>query len=186
VLLELVAVFLGVSLGLVVGAGLLVRTVAALRSIEPGFEPGAVVEASVDAGIQGYDSGARARFFQSMVERGREIYGVRAAGMSWAPVQGFMRASALPRPEGEPEDGERAIRAAVNGVLPGSIAALGIERIDGRNFRDEEMVSTVRRGDGRRDRERVRGPNDVSSEQRRRPKDRRRLRTRRAFSRSSE
>ena len=135
----LIVAQMAISLGLVVGAGLLVRTVAALRSIDPGFEPGAVLEASVDPGIQGYDSGARARFFQLMLERSRTIPGVRAAGMSWAPVQGFMRASALPRPEGEPEDGERAIRAAVNGVLPGSIAALGIELIAGRDFREEEM-----------------------------------------------
>jgi ABC-type antimicrobial peptide transport system permease subunit len=45
------------------------------------------------------------------------------------------------RPEGESADGDRAIRGSFNIVSTGFLEALGIELVDGRDFRDDEFLA---------------------------------------------
>lgn len=135
----LVIAQIGISLALIVGAGLLVETVDALRDVELGFDPGGVVEASVDPGTQGYDDASRTAFFRSLLDNARAQPGVIAAGLAWAPVQGFMRAGARLWPEGDPADGPRVVRGGMNIVSAGFLTALGFELVSGRDFRSDEV-----------------------------------------------
>lgn len=77
----LVIAELAISLPLLVGAGLLVRSFVRLASVPPGFNPQNVVSMEVAAyGPQLRDPGARVRFYQDLAERTRSLPGVTATG----------------------------------------------------------------------------------------------------------
>jgi len=134
---------IAISLALLVGAGLLLGTVRALRNVDVGFDPTGVAEASVDPGTQGYDTQATVRFFRSMLGRSRALAGVRSAGLAWVPVTGRIQASQTVRPEGEARDGPHAVRARANTVTDGLLATLGMELVAGRDFRPNEVFDAA-------------------------------------------
>lgn len=135
----LVVVQVAISLTLVVGAGLLLDTVRALRTTPLGFDPHGVIEASLDPGTQGYDPDDRLQLFRDLLDRARAIPGVTAAGLASFPVQGSMRGNMLVRPEGAASDDDRAILASSNSVTDGFLAALHLELVAGRDFLPQEV-----------------------------------------------
>jgi predicted permease len=77
----LVIAELAISLPLLVGAGLLVRSFVRLANVPPGFNPRHVVSMDVDAyGPQFKDRTTRVRFYQDLAERTRLLPGVTATG----------------------------------------------------------------------------------------------------------
>ena len=120
------------------GATLLVRTVDALRSLDPGFEPHGVLAVGLVVSADETVPGERARFFDALRERARQLPGVTHAGFTnrlplrdggyQGPVRmddrpdldGAQRPNALYRPV-DPEVfealGMRVVRG--RGILPG-------------------------------------------------------------------
>jgi predicted permease len=79
----LVALEVSLSLPLVVGAGLMIRTLWSLTRVEPGFAPENVLVARVSLPPARYDNAARVeRFFRGFVESVAAIPGVESAGGS--------------------------------------------------------------------------------------------------------
>jgi putative ABC transport system permease protein len=79
----LVVLQLAVTVVLLVGAGLLVRTVAELGSVDPGFEPEGVVAARISLDDRRYPDDARAgAYWDEVVRRVRALPGVEAAGVA--------------------------------------------------------------------------------------------------------
>lgn len=74
----LIALQIAVSVPLVVGAALFLRTVSNLASVELGFDPSGVVALQVDPGYTRL-SEAHPRLYQTLLARLREIPGVRSA-----------------------------------------------------------------------------------------------------------
>jgi len=138
----LVVAQVAMSTVLLVGSGLLLKTVHALGLADLGFEPLGTLEASIDPGAQGYDEARREAFFRDLLGGTRALPGVRSAGLSWIPVQGRGRGSDLLRPEGLDADDPHAVTAGTNQVSPGFSAAIGLELIAGRDFRPEEMFAS--------------------------------------------
>lgn len=137
---SLVVAQVAISLTLVVGAGLLLDTVRALQSTTLGFRPEAVLEASVDPGTQGYDDARRVQFYRDVLAGARGSADVTAAGLAAYPVQGRYRNGFTVRREGLSRDDESAFPVYGNQVSPGFIAAVGMELIEGRDFRPDEML----------------------------------------------
>jgi putative ABC transport system permease protein len=79
------------SIALVVTAGLLVRTVGRVGTIDRGFESQGVVTASLDLSLAGYDAAASARFTRTLLERLRAIGGVDVATAADRSPGGPMR-----------------------------------------------------------------------------------------------
>ena len=77
---------LAVSLLLLIGAGLFLRSLARAQSVNPGFDASNVVVATVDLGSNGYDEARGAVFYRDLLER------LRAAPGS----EGVTLASAVP------------------------------------------------------------------------------------------
>ena len=66
---------------LLIGSGLMVRSLQHLRSIDPGFDPGGVVTFDLPLPATRYsDAVARTQFFDQLLERVRALPGVEAAG----------------------------------------------------------------------------------------------------------
>ena len=82
----LIVLQMAVSLLLVIGAGLFVRTLANLHAIDVGFNRENLLLVSLNGNQAGYRDAALARFYAGLLDRFREIPGVRAATASDFPL----------------------------------------------------------------------------------------------------
>jgi len=82
----LIALQMAVSLLLVIGAGLFVRTLFNLHSIDVGFNRENLLLVRINGRQAGYRDAALARFYAGLLDRFREIPGVRAASASNFPL----------------------------------------------------------------------------------------------------
>ena len=118
---------------LLVGAGLLLRTVRAFGAIAPGFETERVLVASVDVALQGYDEARGRRFFEDLNASIASLPGVAHAALGrMVPVnRSGMRVTfdVAGQPKADPTPS-----ADFNPVAPGFFAALGIPIVQGRDF----------------------------------------------------
>jgi putative ABC transport system permease protein len=86
----LVAAQVALSLVLLIGAGLMVRSFARLQSVDPGFDPAGVLTGRVQlAGERFRASSAATVFFDQLLERIQKVPGVQSAGaINWIPFAG--------------------------------------------------------------------------------------------------
>jgi putative ABC transport system permease protein len=138
----LVASEVALALVLLVGAGLLIRTFAALQAIDPGFDPKGVLTMVVSlSGSERSAPGRRAAFFQEALERLRALPGVEAASaINHLPMGGdlwglgfHVRGRPLPAP------GERPA-AAYRVVMPGYFDAMRLALVRGRDFDEHDVL----------------------------------------------
>jgi putative ABC transport system permease protein len=127
------------SLVLLVGSGLLLKSFAKLRGLDPGFRADHVLTVRVDAPMTKYgDFTKRAAFFERVVERVRTLPGVQAAGFTSAlPLtweggsSGFTPEGVAPRPDVSWDANNRVVSA-------GYFEAMRIPLRRGRLFRDSD------------------------------------------------
>jgi putative ABC transport system permease protein len=123
---------IALSLVLVIGAGLFLRTFAALSRVPLGFAPGGLSVASVGFPKTADSGPARRDLVARLDEAMRSAPGVRAAGLSViAPITGSGwndRVGTTPGPE------TAAVMTYLNAVTPGWFEAMHIRRIRGRAF----------------------------------------------------
>jgi putative ABC transport system permease protein len=129
---------LAVSVVLIAGAGLLLRSFSELRQVDTGFMPEGVV--AIDAALPffGYrDDAVRASFFAELQRQASDLPGVQAAGMTAAlPLERGSGGSWLAPygPNGDDIDLQSSPRARVRPLSPGAFEALGMELREGRTF----------------------------------------------------
>jgi len=137
----LVAAELALSLVLLVGAGLLARSLAAMRASDPGFEAAGVVTMRLTMPESGYGEPAQVRAFaRALLERVRALPGVRSATLAsalplqhWIIPMHFEIAGHPAPPDGNP-------RVAFQCASDGYFETLGMPLRRGRFFsvRDDE------------------------------------------------
>jgi predicted permease len=136
----LVIAELAISLPLLVGAGLLVRSFMHLVNVPPGFNPQHVVSMNVAAyGPQLKDPTARVQFYQELAERTRHLQGVTATGaISALPLTsaigwGGMHIEGYVPPPNEPE-----LQVDQRAATPPYFSAMEIPLIGGRMFAETD------------------------------------------------
>jgi macrolide transport system ATP-binding/permease protein len=131
----LVVAQLALSLVLLVAAGLFVRTLQALYRIEPGFDTGRVLVATVDPGMQGYDEARMTRLFEEFQQRVRAVPGVERAAMGFiVPLGGGGWDSRVYPFDVKPTPDDPGIKSDINAVFPGYFETLGMRLLNGRDF----------------------------------------------------
>ncbi|MGE5243011.1 MAG: ADOP family duplicated permease [Betaproteobacteria bacterium] len=150
---SLVVLQVGLSVALVIGAGLSVRTMAKIRAVTPGYATSGIVTASYALDLHGYTPPRAAAFFAALAASLREQPDVTAA--SWAtavpPVAFGGRRSvfhvgeAPPQAELQRHEEELGIRADVTMVGPDFFRTMGMALARGRGFdaRDREGAQAV-------------------------------------------
>lgn len=144
----LVGLQVALALLVMIASGLMLRTLANLRSIDPGFDPSHVLVFSVDLSSAGYEGPRVAAFYQDLLERLRHVPGVRAASMAAAlPVMGGDLEVDLTV---SPEDGPlsragKESQPAVHHVLVGShfFETAGMKLLQGRDFGPEDEPAST-------------------------------------------
>ena len=124
-----------------IGAGLLVRTLQNLRSVDPGFATRHVLNFSVDPTLTGYNGEQLGQFFRELRDRFSEIPGVQSAGYSDMPLlRGWLMATSF-HLHGKPD--EKDSNADQMSVGPGFFQTVEIPLIVGRDFTASEYAATV-------------------------------------------
>ena len=147
----LVIAELAISLPLLVGAGLLVRSFIRLANVPPGFNPQHVVSMDVGAyGPQFKDSITRIQFYQQLAERTRQLPGVTATGaVSALPLTsaigwGGMQIEGYVPPANEPE-----LQVDQRAATTSYFSAMEIPLIHGRMFAETDTDKMPPRCDHR-------------------------------------
>ena len=125
-----------VSVALLIGGALFVRSMAKRLAIDPGFDASRVLTVSVAPGLQDYGE-KLAGFYGELVDRVRRVPGVRATGVGWLrPSFQRVGSDATFRPVGS---GDLTIDTDTNTVSPGYLDAIGLPILEGRDFSDAEF-----------------------------------------------
>ncbi|MFY9555113.1 MAG: ABC transporter permease [Blastocatellia bacterium] len=138
----LVVFQVALSLVLLIGGGLVSRSLQQTQSINLGFTPQQAVEVSFNLRLQGYEEGRGREFQKTLLERVRVLPGVKTAGLAdLVPVDlHFSRAAVFV--EGQPpERAASAPRAMFNRVSPGYFQAMNTRLERGRDFTDQDDQS---------------------------------------------
>jgi predicted permease len=141
----LVAAQIGVSLVLLVGSGLFVRSLQNARNIDVGFETRDMLLATVDPAQQGYTGARRREFFRELLARLAAQPGVRAASAAATVPLGLDNAETSVRIEAATGPQRVAGGAAFNVIAPDYFRTMGMTLLRGRDFaiKDDETAPDV-------------------------------------------
>lgn len=140
---SLVVAQVSLSLVLLIGAGLSVRSMRNAHNIDPGFDSKGVVVAQADPRLQGYDDVRGAAFYKQLRERVLALPGVQAAGYaSHTPLSFSVRLTNAIAEEHKSisEDDWPAVDTA--SISPGYFEAIGIPVIRGRGFTEQDTAAS--------------------------------------------
>jgi predicted permease len=139
----LVVVQVTLSLVLLVGATLLLRSLGVARSFDLGFRPEGLAFVSFDLGMHGYDETKGKAFQDLMLERVRALPGVEAAALSFqVPFDVSQRFIGI-FPEGTPrEPGANPVNVDAAPVGAGYFETMGVPIVEGRGFTEADTETT--------------------------------------------
>jgi predicted permease len=125
------------SLVLLVGSGLLVRSLRNLSHADVGFARDRVVLLDIDPRVGGLETGELPSYYRSLLERTRAVPGVTAATVaSYSPMNGTNRTSNV-TVEGFADPGSETV-VDVNQVGPRFAQVFGVPLVRGREFDDRD------------------------------------------------
>ena len=127
----LVASQITLSLVLLIGAGLFIRSLGNLRSLDPGFRTAGLVRFALSPDLVGYKKERAAAFFQRLDERLGATPGIRAVGMADVPV--LLDSQSV---DSVTVEGYRSnpVDPYSNSITPGYLEALDMHILAGRPF----------------------------------------------------
>jgi putative ABC transport system permease protein len=141
---SLVVAEVALSLVLLAGAGLLLRSFIALQNVDPGMRTEGVLTARVTVSGERYSTEkAIGDFYITALQRIEAIPGVQSASaVSFLPMTGLGIGTSFHRLDrAKPEPGQLA-GTAVKPVAPGFFKTLGIPQIAGRDFTAMDTVDS--------------------------------------------
>jgi predicted permease len=144
VLRTLVVAEVALSLVLLAGAGLLLRSFLKLQSVDPGFRAEGVLTASVQLPATRYDVDQAGRFFDETLARVSELPGIQnAAAATCLPVPFSCTGTSFWRTDRpRPADGQLS-SGQIRPVTPGFFKTLAIRQIEGRDFTDADTADSM-------------------------------------------
>ena len=140
--LGLIVAQVALSLVLLVGAGLFLRTLRNLHSIDLGFERENALLVALDPSHSGYTRDQTRGLFLGLLERLQAIPGVRSASLSWNPPVAGGGSSRTVSVEGRAPGPEADREIYVNWVAPRYFETLGVPLIAGRDFDSHDTLET--------------------------------------------
>jgi predicted permease len=128
----LVVLQLAASVILLVGAGLMIRTLWQASHVRLGFDPDHTVAASTDPVRQGYDKAGAAALLDPLLDALRAQPGVQSAALGSLPLQPWM--GTIVTLEGHDASRSEKVWLSLNRISPGYFATVGIPLLVGRDF----------------------------------------------------
>jgi putative ABC transport system permease protein len=140
----LVATEIAVSVVLLIGAGLMLKSFVRLLNVSPGFDPKDILTVQLSLPGARYDTEEKVNgLYRGMLEKVRAISGVEAAGIGISLPPNKLSISDSFTVEGTAaESGMAAPSAAVLFVSPDYFRALGVPILRGRDFTEGDRVGS--------------------------------------------
>ncbi len=141
----LVVLQVALSLILLVGSGLLIRSFARLRGVDPGFRVKNLLTATVSLPSDDYqEANQQIQFFESLRERIEALPGVETVGMiNQLPILQPWGNVAIWAPERPPETNNDAPWADRRIILPGYFSTMGIPLLEGRVIEATDVAGST-------------------------------------------
>ena len=139
----LVVAQISISLVVLIAAGLVVRTLQQLQTMNPGFDTKNALTMSFDLGLQGYDEARGQQFYKQLTERLQSLPGVESAAvMSYIPLSLNFNSNNI-FIEGRPaERGENVPLAMTGSAGPAYFKTMGTPILQGREFTEADQAKT--------------------------------------------
>jgi predicted permease len=136
----LVVAEFSLALVVLIGAGLLIRTLSRLQSVDPGFNSSHIVTALLTLPQERYANASQVTsFYEQLLERVKNTPGVEAASIAMSLPPNLLELTNPFHREGKPDvPGQPAPAVAEIPVGTGYFAALGIPLFRGRLFSDQD------------------------------------------------
>lgn len=129
------------SVVLVAAGSIVLRSMQRILDIDPGYQPGRVVIATMDLSLLGYSQERGTQCFLDLVERVSALPGVRSASLAksspaidWSDRAVLFRQGEAPAYTTRLANLPGAVTADLNTIAPGYFRTLGIALIAGRDF----------------------------------------------------
>jgi predicted permease len=140
----LVVAQIGLSLALLVAAGLFLRTLTNMAEADPGFEQDHVLNVSVGLSMAGYPNNEIAVIQHKMMDRVATLPGVSVAALTdWVPFS-FTRKTVDTYPEGYAPKPHESLEVRRAEVSEGYFASMGIPLLEGREFTRDDIQTAPR------------------------------------------
>jgi predicted permease len=134
----LVATQVAISLLLLIGAGLFIRTLDNLLRVDVGFRTASLISFTVDPSLNGYPAERTREFSKTLIERLRITPGVSAAGFALMRLLEGNQWSSSVTIEGYERKGDESTGTWCNAISAGYFNAMGIPILMGRDFMERD------------------------------------------------
>ena len=140
----LVVAQVALSLVLIVGAGLFMRTFSSLSNVRLGFDPDPLLIVSANAKRSAIDPSGRAALYERLRQAAASVPGVRSAALqNITPLTNSQWDTLIENPEGlSLPESERDVY--MNEVSPGFFATYGTPILAGRDFTAQDTLTSPR------------------------------------------
>ncbi|HYH84023.1 MAG TPA: ABC transporter permease, partial [Pyrinomonadaceae bacterium] len=142
----LVVAEVALTLVLLVGAGLMLRSFARLQAVDPGFEPGNVLTMRINLPQTRYPERAQwTEFYRQLLERVRALPGVESASVSSAiPLaSGGSEAGVIVEGRPVPRNPSEGTAALFQTVSPDYHETMGVTLLRGRRFNEQDTETST-------------------------------------------
>ena len=141
----LVVAQVALSLALVIGAGVFVRSMQSAQHIDPGFETKDVLLVSVDLRLRGYDNTQGLTFFRNVLQRIRALPGVANASLAGPlPLDAYGTSTVVTAQGHIPRDPNERIEVKYSVVGHDYFRAMSTPIVAGRAFAETDSAGTPR------------------------------------------
>lgn len=137
----LVAVQMAISLLLLIGAALFIRTLDNLLAVDIGFETTRLISFSMDTSLSGYEPHQSRQFARSLLERLNSTPGVDGAGLATIRLLEGNQWSTSMSVEGYQPKADERMEQWANSISPGYFKAMGIPVMMGRDFTERDELT---------------------------------------------
>jgi predicted permease len=147
---SLVVAQIALSLLLLIGAGLAVRTMQKALTMPRGFDSENIILMSMDLTIRGYSEAQGRAFYEEIINRIDGLPGVISSSLaktvppnSWSDRLAVFLPGEEPPAEVLKARDDLGLRVDANRIAPHYFRTLGIPLVEGREFNDKDRVGTV-------------------------------------------
>jgi predicted permease len=134
----LVVVQVAMSLVLLVGAGLFLRTLDNLKSVDVGFDSRNLLLFAVNPRVNGYDADRSAQVFRRAIDRMSSLPGVRSAALTRTPLLSGSTTTSSTWTQGQASPTPAEDNMYMMDVSPTFFATLGVPVLRGRGFTERD------------------------------------------------
>lgn len=141
----LVIAEVAITLVLLVGAGLMIKTLLRLYEVDAGFKPDNLLTMQINLPLQKYTDGSQwSAFFEQAIDRVEKLPGVESACVTWQlPISGAAGGASF-KIDGRPSDPDAKYSAGIRRVSTGYFQTMGIPLLRGRTLTYQDIQSSTR------------------------------------------